>query len=380
MWNSTRILMAAACLAPMASANLISEPGIPGRIAFPPGTTIDVWIQPDPVGGGTRNVDIQAGIERWAPVLQPYGINLAFHSGTAPTDADGNPPQNAVQFNWENPANFDDPTDDGESRPIPQTTTDGAGNETIDHNAGGVSDISNNVAGSAYIENLAMHEFGHDLGLAHDESPGGGTHNVMDHFVPTTGVMQFSLSDIAEVATMFGQVFANVTTMVTDLTNGIYQYQYNITWTGGADIPLVEIGTNGANIFNVMGGNYALAGTSGNNPTPDGWFWFDPRNAASAAGYMDDVRWTAPADGSLPYLIFDTETAQLNAGNPSYRFSFDSTSAPGTVLAYTSGAGTFSVVGPRGAPEPGTWAMIGLGLVGLGIVRRVRGAATSRYR
>jgi len=320
----------------------------------------------DPVAGGTRQNDLKDGIMRWQSELQNRGITINVQTGDPPPDT-----PNLVRVR------FVDPNSTGKDSSGDQNAAQAGTRDSKKPNGragrilSGFVDIANNVSGPDFIKNLGAHEFTHALGLADEPTEPGKPHNVMDHEVDATGSTGFTASDKAELNSVYANVSGQfprgkVTGMVEPILNG-FHYDYHVSWLGGPTIPFVQIGTNGRPVSDIRAGAFLVDGTSALATTPDGFFLFDPRQPASAAGYLEDVPFTALApDQPLGFLTFVNTKSPLGPLRTSFDFSFDSPVGPGTVLTYASGENFFFVVGPHGVPDPSsTLTLLSLGTLGL---------------
>jgi hypothetical protein len=368
------------CCVPLFCASTVTlavpiEPisGGPGSVRWIKGSTIDVYIPPDPDGKGREGL-IKEGVERWIKPLADKGVTIKVTIGSVPADAK----KDYVLVKWADAGSVKDnanPDDEGSGTPI----DDGKG-----HIVASRIDIDRGVTGDTYIKNLGSHEFGHASGLADDTSSGTDkdgkpAKNVMNPKIPTDKDTGFTDKDNKELDTIYADAGGNfpqgaIAATATALGGGVYHYAYDVTWTGGPEIPVVQFGTNGSPVFNVSENGFQLLGTNAYAPTPDGWFWFDRRSDFTALGYMEDTAFVRlPADSNPPFLTFVNQMNPLSAENTFYTFAFDSIAGPGTIQAYISeGENIREVAGPGPIPEPSALTLFLVGLASLASMKTSR--------
>lgn len=361
-WLSSSLVLLISTLATVqASIMTFSRDGmiIPGRPAWKAKQTIKVFVEEDPVAKQKRHEVIKKGVLRWQDQLKDRNgntIEVEFFKGAVPKGA-----AEGVLIRW----------NDGKITGKNGDENDGLTATSIflkgTKAAPSIGRVSNAevkinqaplVKGDQYIENLAMHEFGHAIGFADDPTPAKKPHNVMDHSVQEDTPLKFTDRDIMELDSLYPKAQPpppkeKIKGKATQQPTGEYRYEYEVEWQGGGTIPLFEIGTNGRNTFNIQAGLYDVDGTNAFNPTPDGWFLFDPRDPFTDDGYMEDLDYDPISPGmNLNYLSFVNQINPIGLNTSTFFFSFDSRAAPATVLAYASGEDVVQVVGPQAIPEP----------------------------
>ena len=128
-------------------------------------------------------------------------------------------------------------------------------------------------------------------------------------------------------------------------------FLYTAEWQNGSTIPLVQIGTNGAPVFDITADGFSVAGTSALNPNLAGWFLLDPTNPASLAGSEEDFSAIFNGTGG-DYLTFINFLDPLGPDNPRAEFDFTSFIGVGTVLTFLTADNFVTTVGPAPIPEP----------------------------
>lgn len=146
---------------------------VKGRIHWPKGITIEVYIPKDPTGSGAEK-EVQAAFAAWAEKLKSETnaeVTFNFHVGeSAPAPGPDDPPPYVVEVNWTDSSTTDEP---GSATVTTNVTanSDGTYQRSGDAIRGSVSINRNNPAGDPYnltaIYNIALHEVGHILGLDH---------------------------------------------------------------------------------------------------------------------------------------------------------------------------------------------------------------------
>lgn len=210
---------------------------------WPDSTTIHVYIPtpPDPPGA-CAVADAKAGIQRWAAALAQRGITVQFHDNQSPPP--GAP--NAVGVEWVAPGTLGGDQGEGGAR-----ATEVTGGSVID--SGYVKAETDEECGDA-MRNLFMHEFGHVLGFADDETPAGAPHNAMDHEYPVDAPMTFSPRDSSELKSLYGCFSiappslpkGNLHQSVTPIGDPpVFWYEYVVEWLAGPEIPVFDVTLGG---------------------------------------------------------------------------------------------------------------------------------------
>lgn len=327
-------------------------------------TTINVYVQNDPTAGGTRHETVADGIRRWSTELGDRQVTIAVHfnaTGRAPAGA-----TNPVEVVFAARTDLTN-ANDAEARPRPSTQTQtlvsGRRATVVTGMRSTEIRVANDLTNTALLANLGMHEFGHAMGLNEEPQPAapgpGRPHDVMDHHVPDTGVMQFSARDIAELDQMYGRPQSTTvpqrpraqmsTPVVTPLGGGAYRYDYEIAWVDGPATSLFQLLLGaGATIFDTDFG---------------GWQpWLPLETDAVMA---DAVGYGSP---DFEVLSLINPDAPLGPDHPSAHFAFSSLQAPDLSLAYGGTVGStgsdeyFVVVAPAAVSTPSTLALLGAAL------------------
>ncbi|MHC4447021.1 MAG: hypothetical protein ACYSXF_04455 [Planctomycetota bacterium] len=200
---------------------------------WPNNKKINVFLpeHPDPANA-TANDQVKEGIERWTDkITTPYGISFNFHMN-AP--GKGDPTANRVELEWVDDGALGD--DEGE----------GAADADGTSITGGTIKIEKDNKSGDGLKNLAMHEWGHIMGLDDDATADGQPHNCMDHNVPSKGTMGFSARDNKEIESLYGtaadkeQAAGDIESSSSEIAPGVWEYQYFVSWTSGPEIPLFE--------------------------------------------------------------------------------------------------------------------------------------------
>lgn len=324
------------------------------------------WAQPsninlylvDPVAPG--HVDVGLGVSRWNSVINSKNLGVTIQTGPPPAGA-----TNVMQVKFVDRSTLKNPANDAEAEPAGGFERDpNTGGWRATPIEGGTIYIANDAVskGSEYLQNLAMHEFGHILGLDDESTANGSPHNVMDPKVPLSGQMTFSARDLAELNTQYGPAAqAAVQTLVQPgPVSGTFSYLYEVSWLAGAEIPLFEIQVApGAQLFDLV---------------TSGWDFVDLR-APTCCEQFDllqahegDI--LPPVPSTLATVAFQNAEQALGS-DPGYQtasLGFTSDSPPGDVLAFASGSDVFSSTGPVSVPEPDTFGILDFCLVCLGLV------------
>jgi hypothetical protein len=123
--------------------------------------------------------------------------------------------------------------------------------------------------------------------------------------------------------------------------------------------------------FSVTGGSATLTAVDNASHTD-----FVPAGSGSFGGPLWNVNLTSAPNGIPTGLVSFNDVFQdfvFNLGNPASNGGFNTDNPAGGPCAFTGVchfAGTWVDAGPIGAPEPASWVLVGIGLGGLGLIRR----------
>lgn len=333
---------------------------------WPNDTRINIYIPEHPTDANA-NDDVREGINRWAPKMAPYGITFTFTMAAPPDPL----PANSVVVSWPDSVPGDD-----------EGHGSAEGQEGSSNIHGGTIEIEKDNTSGAFLKNLAMHEFGHVLGLADDATVDGEPHNCMDHTVPSTGEMGFTDRDNAEIASLYGDPSTGDNSQGSidgnsqHLGGDNWRYAYVVQWAGGPEIPIFEV-------------------TLGCHPSevsvlqmPPGWQLHYPPT------FLDGIPVPTPtADTRKLHFYAQGSQAALDGSNPLAMFVIVAPHPPGSGLAHAMIEGgpsqmwtRFAVpvpqeIGPGVIPTVSEWGMIVLALligVGATVVLRSRTRAGGR--
>lgn len=279
----------------------------PIHARWPDNTTIHVYLPTPPTPPGScANDHAKAGIMRWAAALAQRGITIQFHDNQSPPAG----ATNAVGVSWVAPGTFGG-TDQGEGG---ANAVDVPGGTAIN---GGYIKIEKDEACGEGMRNLFMHEFGHALGLADDETAPGQPHNAMDPDVldPPQG---FSPRDSSEMRSLYGcfsvapphfskGALTQSVTLIGDPPT--FRYEYVIEWLAGPEIPSFDVTLGG-----LPSGVAVVA-------LPPGW-------QVAVPPFYRDCSFTPAATADTRELHFFTTAEGLCATQPSGVFVLESTAPP----------------------------------------------------
>jgi hypothetical protein len=349
--STTLMILAVLVLVPLVlpvapSANPMKWGRIPGvdsttSLRWPDSTKIKVYIPEYPDSTGKADC-VRQGIQRWAGLLAKRGITLEFHVGQTPPTY---PTTNCVGVGWVPNETLGGPDGRGDCKENPATKP-----PTL---KAGKIQIENDALDCTYLKNLAMHEFGHVLGFADDRdtSPGNPPHNAMDPTIPDWTDMTFSKRDSSEWETLYNEVggappHGDIFDWAVPDPGMGYLYTYEVTWTGGPEIPIFElnIGTYPAEVAVLS--------------MPPGWeLDYPPEYICGFPG--------VPADPTTPKLHFRSVGEGLSETDPVGTFVVASTWPPGPgwghAMLDNDADGAFDPiplavpVGPTGGIPPEGW-------------------------
>ena len=191
----------------------------------------------------------------------------------------------------------------------------------------------------------------------------------MDHNVDTTGTATFTDKDKQELGSVYAtlQLPTGTGTMLAQAQGNAFLY--TAEWQSSSTIPLVQIGTNGAPVFDISAEGFSVAGTNALNPNPAGWFLLDPSNPASLVGSIEDFNAIFTGPGG-DYLTFINFLDPLGSDHPLAEFSFTSFTGLGSVLTFLTADNFVTTVGPAPIPEPSSLSVLIGGVITLFAVVR----------
>jgi hypothetical protein len=341
--------------------------------AFPKNSTINVYIKKDPKHKG-RDGLVKEGVERWKKTLADRMVTLNVNIGDVPAGT-----ENAVPYTWEEDGftSGEDKlgTGEGEHDGIGTTKTDG------DKLTGGSAHLRNDLPADTQAEkdllkNLGEHELTHVLGLADDDAGVVTNHN------QTSDARTYNDQDKKEINLLYA----------TANTGGTGKPQGAATNTGGGSTLAFFQYTFQFDPANVIADpddpEHVSLITFDIDPDlitgidlPEGWIALIgdgsvDRNDPFFDGYMvDGFGEPAPWDPDqlMTYISLRSLTAEsaLSLTNPELFILFHT--IPNVLqgpIELWAGAELQTVSGPQPVPEPGTLALVSLGVLGMGSLRR----------
>ena len=349
-------------------------------LSFPPGSTITVYVQPDPQGKG-RDALVKEGIDRWKDLLTAHNITLDVKIQAPPAS----PPQDSMTVKFVPDgtklagSEVGPSSNDGVGSAVNSATRIVRGETIIRDSMPATTDTEKDA-----LRNIGQHEVTHMLGLDDDDTGKVTNHNQDDQ--PRTKA-DYNDRDKAEL----NQLYAASNTGGTGFPTGVVTatgggaalgyYDYSLNFTAAGDpltdpqhVALINLGIDPEFVTGI--------------DLPSGWESYVRHGTADPADPYFNGILVDGAPGHSPFDPVDPinyipirnvdPAAALSTSNPTLnlRVHTDSQARDGWIQVYAGGS-LQTVAGPVMVPEPAFLPLAGALFLLPAIIRRKRrGCAT----